>query len=705
MKLKKKKENEVEIEESTEEVTVKNDGSLRDIMDRKKTFTMIYSGVENKDYFKIIYDLGIRDFLISFHYIQNRHLNMEKEYGGLGVKFLIDSGAHTYQNDPKYASETVEFWENHLKKYLAWVKKNKDYIFAIANFDYENLVGAEVVKRWNEQYFEPFMLETGIPVCFVWHQDSYDDWERYCKRYPYVGFSSVNTSGESIEMGEYINKLKIAEKHDSLVHGFGMTRTSMLPRLPFYTVDSTTWLAGLKYGEISVWNGTKMSRIKKTEFESKAFPVIESYPMEFDLDAIKSEEVTEMIKVNVYAFVLSEEYIRDKLKSMMYWLKAKSVKQDVDNLSADFFPSPEWLENPNLDEVRGYAEQMNINQEHETVTDLVIQATLFMNWYNPNYTNIRDLHFDNEEIINNFHDFYVNKIRSTTEEKIADLIEFYKECIAGESDTLLHLGTNFDRVVREREEYIEEEEYDLEDVDEEEIRGRLANLLPTPEDGDPAPEISSLDDEIFSNVDIVPIRDERGRLVKGQKKVKRPKQVYSKKFPKLACDTCHASAKCPEYKAGYVCAFHRMFNRFSTRDMGDIIESMQGIVEHNMTRMQKAMIMETMNGTIDPVVSQLMDTNLKYMQMLQQMYEHGSPEVLKKTTTIRADGTREEVTSYTNPQGGGILEKLFAQPNNAKEEEDKSINDLVDDEPKKEEKRDTTKEINADYIEVTIDKD
>lgn len=113
-----------------------------------------------------------------------------------------------------------------------------------------------------------------------------------------------------------------------------------------------------------------------------------------------------------------------------------------------------------------------------------------------------------------------------------------------------------------------------------------------------------------------------------------------------------------------------MFERFNTRDMSDIIQAMQGIVDYNMKRMQKSMIFETLNGTIDPQTSQLMETNIRYMQMLKQMYETGSPEVLRQTKVLRADGTEETTTSITNPQNGGIMEKLLGSIMSAKPKED-----------------------------------
>lgn len=268
MKLKRvvKVENEVEnnVEETKPQYT-----DLSQVMDYKVPFELIYSGVENDSYFDILYECGIRNFLMSYHYIQNKHISFAKRFENKKVRLFIDSGAHTYQNDPKYQEVTIDEWEKHLQKYLKWSERNKEYIFAIASFDFENLVGAEIVDEWNKKYFEPFMLRTGIPVCFVWHQNSYNSWEYYCKRYPYVGFSSVNTEGVAIELQEYREKLKTAEKHDAVVHGFGMTRTGMLTELPFYTSDSTTWLVGLQYGEVNYWNGSKMQRLKKDAWKGK----------------------------------------------------------------------------------------------------------------------------------------------------------------------------------------------------------------------------------------------------------------------------------------------------------------------------------------------------------------------------------------------------------------------------------------------------
>lgn len=656
---------------------------LRQVMDYTRPLSIFYSGVEYESYLDILHDLGIRNFLMSYEYLKGKGVSQLKKYPDMHL--FIDSGAYTYITNPEYESYTVEQWEEQIHKYLNWARKHKDSIFAIADLDLQYLVGNEKVYEWRKKYFEPFMLETGIPVCFIYHEEGDAQWEYMCKRYPYIGLS-LNVDG-NIDEADLREKFRIAEKYNTLVQGMASTRTQMLTEYPFYTVDSTTWNVGLKYGEISVWNETKMSRIKKADFQDKAFPIISRYDKHFDFDLILDEDKTELIRVNAYAFVQAEKYIHERLRSKMYWFKARTVKVDLDNLPSDFFPSPEWFSGDKSD-AKEYAKKMNINPELDNVSDMLYDVTTFLNWDNPEYSDMTSWYNEAEQepLIDQLHDTYVNRIVPSKQAKIEDLISFFRECVSGNNDKLLQLGTNFDRILKERDNYIEDDEEELVDIPDSEVREKLKGLLPAPSDAEEgAPEIDSLDEEIYKQVGIVPTFDERGKFVKGQVAVRKPKQLYSKKFPKFACDTCYAAQKCPEYKAGYVCAFHKMFSRFDTRDMGDIIQAMQGMVSHNLARMQRAMIMETINGTVDPNVTAFINQNMSLLNNLKQMYEFGSPEVLRQTRIVRADGTREETTTVTNPQGGGILEKLFGNlgtPSSDKDEDIVTVEDNSGDKPK-----------------------
>lgn len=690
MKLVKKKtkaavkEGKNRVEQAVEKEEQPKYTDLHQVMDYTRPLTIFFSGVEYESYLDILYDLGIRNFLMSYEYLKGKGSFVLKKYHD--VHIFIDSGAFTYMSDPKYADYTVEQWEQQIHEYLKWIEKHKDNIFAFADLDLQYLpnVGYEKVYEWRKKYFEPFMLHTGVPCCFIYHDDGLEYWDYMCKRYPYVGMST-NIDAQNSE--EIIKEMfRIAEKHNALVQGMATTDTRILTDLPFYTVDSTTWNVGLKYGEISVWDTTRMRRIKKTEFETKAFPAISKYDIKFDFDLIKEEDKTEMVRVNAYAFVMAEHYVRDRLKAKMYWMKSKAVKNDVYDLS--IYPPPEILQDGDIIQ---YAKSMNINPESDEADNLVYLGTIIMLKDTKEYGGFK--YVLNEEhiipIVTGLHDKFVNRITNSYEEQIEDLKKFFTGCISGEDDTLLQLGTNFDRIVKEREDYIEDEpEYEEVDISPEEVRVRLAQCLPAPGDeydGD----IEKLDEEVYKKVDIVPTWGPDGKLLKGQTKVRKPKQVYSSKFPKFSCDTCYAAQRCKEYKPGYVCAFQKMFNRFDTRNQSDIIASIQGIVNHNMTRMQRAMIMEVMNGTIDPVVSQLMDTNVRYMQMLNQLYENSNAEILRQSRIVRSDGTVEEHTQVQNPQSGGIMEKLFSSLAQGSQKDDEDIieADVIDVTPKEKNER------------------
>ena len=656
--------------------------NLREIMNYSKPFSMFYSGVENDTYFNGCYEMGVRDFLMSYHYLQKSRVPLHKKYGDLGIKIFIDSGAYTYQADPKYREFTKEDWEKQIVHYLNWAKRNKDCIFAIANLDLENLLGVEVVREWNEKYFEPFMLETGIPVCFIWHPICGEDgWERYCERYPYVGLSWVADDGTDLDFAYGVNKLKVAEKYNTLVHGMGMTRTSILPKLPFYTVDSTSWKSGFRYGQIAIWNGKKVQLKGKEDFDTKVFPITRTYTdinPPLDEEKIRQFYEPEVLRCNVYAYMKAEYFIQNQLKPLTYWQKPKVNVLKEEDLHTVKYPSPMWIENSmNEPDWENYAKFFNISTENKDMAiNCIIDLTIFMNWEDEEYKPIiQDIY--KPELIKDLHDMWINRIVSNDEDRIEDLKKFFKEVLLGKNDKLLLLGTNFDRIVKERESYITDEEYEAVDVSDMDMQNVMSKYLPAPKEGSPAPEISDLDDEIFREEGIEPVRDAQGRFIKGQKQVLKPKKLYSNKYPKMACDSCINAQKCPEYKAGYACAYNKMFERFNTRDMGDIIQAMQGITEFSLVRLQRGMMTETMNGGIpDPNVSNMMNQTMGLLNQLQRMYESGSQEVIRQTKIMRADGTQEMTTQVSNPQSGGILEKIFGDMGSSSknDEEDNIIN-------------------------------
>lgn len=229
---------------------------------------MFFSASSTGDTQQLI-DFGIREILVSYHYIRKSLKFYEETVLPFISKengiFMTDSGAFSFMaagiTEEMY---TEEYWKPYLEEYVAWLRKHKKYIFVAANLDIDVIVGKDVVRKWNREYFEPLEKE-GLRIVYVAHQDDWDangtkHFTEYCRRYKYVG---VNQS-----LKKHASKFyTIASKHNSIIHGFAWTELPLLKRFPFFSVDSTSWLSGVRYGTTFRYDGKNFKTIdskKKT---------------------------------------------------------------------------------------------------------------------------------------------------------------------------------------------------------------------------------------------------------------------------------------------------------------------------------------------------------------------------------------------------------------------------------------------------------
>lgn len=256
----------------------------------------------------------------------------------------------------------------------------------------------------------------------------------------------------------------------------------------------------------------------------------------------------------------------------------------------------------------------------------------------------------------------------------SEIINFLSENLTLEVKSLFPKNHNVEMSAierpKEREKYIEEDEYELVDVTEEEMKIYL------PENTSEMPEVDELDKELATN-NIVAIRDEKGRFVKGQKRVRKPKQIYSEKYPKLACNTCYKAGDCPEFEPDSVCAFDKMFKRFDVRKMDDVFDAMYGMANINLERMQRMAMFEIMDGGMaDPTVTAMIDQNTNLLMKMQQLAEQKDRIIATQRRTLHADGRTEETTSISNPSSG-ILAQIFSSPA-SKEVAEVDTEDILD---------------------------
>ena len=92
--------------------------------------------------------------------------------------------------------------------------------------------------------------DEGFHVIPVFHPNDSEDYKRMLIReYDYVGIGGLAVdTGRKFYAQQFSKYFLEMRKHQTKVHGFGMTQQEPMRRMPFYSVDSTSWLSGSRYG-------------------------------------------------------------------------------------------------------------------------------------------------------------------------------------------------------------------------------------------------------------------------------------------------------------------------------------------------------------------------------------------------------------------------------------------------------------------------
>jgi hypothetical protein len=637
----------------------------------------------------------MKTVLMSYHYLQ------DKPTGFLGkrlskyettdllaqdgepvkkseVKIMIDSGAHTFfQKFDEYKAKDDKFWDDYLTKYTNWVRENKQYIFACANLDIDAIVGIDKVDEWNDKYFKPLEAE-GVQVCYIWHADRGNTgWEDYCKKHSYIGLTMEN---DTLTVQQLMRLINVAKKYNTRVHGMALTRMEILVRVPFFSVDSTTWLVGQQYGELNWFDGRKMRRLSKIEWQRQYKTKLLKEPFNADWEKLMTGmggkgDTYELLRLNVIAYRLAEEHVRKRLRAKMYWLpdvnKGEEKEVELRKLDDIQLPDKDWYSDDEQEGWEGYLEQFGISPDNFSKEEAVNLLYFFYMFIEDDVEALEEI--DDETLINYSSEVSNSSVESR-EDAVKILSEYYLQNATGERKDFNVEEAEETNAPKERDKYVEEDAFTVIDLSEDDVIRATSHLLAPPKD-DSMPEVLEYDEELKRH-GIMAVRDESGKFLKGQQTVRKPRNIYSQLYPKLNCDTCYKSGECPQYQAGFVCAFDKMFKRFDSRNVDDVVESMQGMVNFNMERLQRAMIFETLDGGMPTAeVTGLIDQNVRLMEKMKDLISTAPKTVIEQRRVIKADGTEESTTTMNvNPSQGGILSQIFGSSSDKKKDKE----DIID---------------------------
>ncbi|MBU2534509.1 MAG: hypothetical protein KKB37_17350 [Alphaproteobacteria bacterium] len=178
---------------------------------------------------------------------------------------FVDSGAfglssHYYKHGkvPSVA-EATDILRNHLGA-CKWLVDNGYPLAAVAELDLQELYGNETVLAWRDKYVFPFQEQTGVDVVLssIHRGDTPEDRIRFLldDRVRYIGMSAIMNLKKAAET--FGSKEKYFELMRSMAglcfdagvkfHGYAVTRTNLLKKVPYYSCDSISWQQALHFG-------------------------------------------------------------------------------------------------------------------------------------------------------------------------------------------------------------------------------------------------------------------------------------------------------------------------------------------------------------------------------------------------------------------------------------------------------------------------
>lgn len=179
--------------------------------------------------------------LLSYWYFKDTDLDamLAKYFTEPYPDIFADSGAY---------SAMTQGGEVNISEYAEWLKRYRHLFKVYANLDI--IMNPEGTLR-NQHWLE----DRGLSPLPAFHVR--EDWkwlEAYVEKYPYIALGVAGMQNRRKEIMAWLTRcFKIAGKQ-SVFHGFGLTSWPVISNFPWYSVDSSSWGQGFRFGIVPVFD-------------------------------------------------------------------------------------------------------------------------------------------------------------------------------------------------------------------------------------------------------------------------------------------------------------------------------------------------------------------------------------------------------------------------------------------------------------------
>jgi len=199
-----------------------------------------------------------------------------------------------------------------VNEYAAWIKRFKHLFNTYANLD---VIGDASATLNNQHKLEDLGVEP-IPVFHV-----SEDWlylKSYIEKYPYIALGGMVPYMRYTKkiMPWIIKAFKLAGDN-AVFHGFGATSWEVIKDLPWYSVDSSSWGAGFRYGQVPLFDENRGKFVTAQLGDpvscgkaSKLFRSLGFDPLDF-VDRSRNDRA-KICAVSALSYMKAEQWLRER---------------------------------------------------------------------------------------------------------------------------------------------------------------------------------------------------------------------------------------------------------------------------------------------------------------------------------------------------------------------------------------------------------
>lgn len=211
------------------------------------------AGVEGTDVASTLSAKVIVNGFASYYYLRRQASGIKRVHECV-KSLIVDSGAHTFfASRPEIGSTTTrvtkhkgEDPESYMRAYVAWLKNAQAWLDYFVELDLGEIVGQPRVREWRDGLRKAGVAEK----CIIVYHPKAETWAEFlaaAEKWPskYVALEGLR-QGRAIL--DYVGCVRALYERGIRVHGFAMVKRRWLDRVPFYSVDSSSFMAGITYG-------------------------------------------------------------------------------------------------------------------------------------------------------------------------------------------------------------------------------------------------------------------------------------------------------------------------------------------------------------------------------------------------------------------------------------------------------------------------